>query len=109
MSINISDTPTMLLRFPVGTRVECNCGTWKPGTIIKHWYAQKSFPEGMCVPYQVECDDGKKIFAPRDVDTVIRELPEPVSLDDFDEDTAAAQTVASAAVAGDVDPTRWHA
>lgn len=99
MSINIADTPTMLLRFPVGTRVECNCGTWKPGTVIKHFYAQKSFPEGMCVPYQVQCDDGKKIFAPRDVDAVIREL-EVVPLDDFDEDVPESEKTPVTVITG---------
>jgi hypothetical protein len=68
MSIKISDVPTTTLRFTVGARVECNCGTWKPGTITKLFYSQKSFPEGMCVPYQVKLDEGKSIFAPADVD-----------------------------------------
>ena len=79
MSIKISDKDTTTLRFPVGTRVECNCGQWKPGTIVKHFYVQSSFPEGMCMPYQVQLTDGKLIFAPRDVDEIIR-LP-PQSLD----------------------------
>ena len=77
MSIKISDKDTTTLRFPVGTRVECNCGQWKPGTIVKHFYVQSSFPEGMCVPYQVKLDEGNKmIFAPADVDRVIRQLAE---------------------------------
>ena len=46
MSIRIADADKTKLRFAIGTRVECNCGTWKPGTIVKHFYAQKSFPEG---------------------------------------------------------------
>ena len=72
MSIKLSDKEATTLRFPVGTRCECNCGQWKSGTVVKHFYVQSSFPEGMCVPYQVELDDGKKIFAPADVDCVIR-------------------------------------
>ena len=58
MSIKITDKETTQLRFAIGARVECNCGQWKPGTIVKHFYVQSSFPEGMCVPYQVALDDG---------------------------------------------------
>ena len=68
MSIKIADIGKTTLRFPIGTRVECNCGSWKAGTIVKHFYTQKSFPEGMCVPYQVQLDDKKLIFAPADDD-----------------------------------------
>mmetsp|Transcript_49185 Transcript_49185/g.128349 ORF Transcript_49185/g.128349 Transcript_49185/m.128349 type:complete len:533 (+) Transcript_49185:133-1731(+) len=87
MSIKISDAETMKLRFDVGTRVECNCGQWKPGTVVKHFYVQKSFPEGMCVPYQVQLDDKKLIFAPADEERVIRQLltePDPAYIDDED-------------------------
>jgi len=76
MSIKITEKDTTVLRFPVGTRVECNCGAWKPGVVVKHFYVQSSFPEGMCVPYQVKLDDGKLIFAPADVDRVVRQLPD---------------------------------
>jgi len=90
MSIKISDAETMVLRFPVGTRVECNCGQWKPGTVVKHFYQQRSFPEGMCVPYQVQLDDKKLIFAPADEDRVIRQLlnevDDPYDEEDFVED-----------------------
>lgn len=43
-----------------------------PGTIIKLFYTQSSFPPGQCVPYQVELLDGRKIYAPADEDRVIR-------------------------------------
>jgi len=76
MSIKIAEKDQTVLRFAVGSRVECNCGSWKPGTITKHFYVQSSFPEGMCVPYQVKLDDGKLIFAPADVDRVVRQLVE---------------------------------
>uniref|UniRef100_A0A7S2CS79 CobW C-terminal domain-containing protein n=1 Tax=Haptolina brevifila TaxID=156173 RepID=A0A7S2CS79_9EUKA len=88
MSIKIADKDTIKLRFDVGTRVECNCGQWKAGTVVKQFYVQKSFPEGMCVPYQVQLSDGKLIFAPADEDRVIRlatsdtELPDE---EDFEE------------------------
>lgn len=74
MSMKLTDAETTQLRFPVGTRVECNCGQWKAGTIVKHFYTQSSFAEGMCVPYQVKLDDGKLIFAPQDKDGVVRLL-----------------------------------
>ena len=60
-------------------------GQWKPGTVVKHFYTQSSFPEGMCVPYQVKLDDGKLIFAPQDKDGVVRKLlvePSATELDD---------------------------
>ena len=79
--VDTGDMATTTLRFPVGARVECKCGTWKAGTVIKHWYTQRSFPEGTWVPYQVECDDGKKVYAPQDVDAVIRALTEPSPVD----------------------------
>ncbi|KAL1496183.1 hypothetical protein AB1Y20_014799 [Prymnesium parvum] len=70
---------TISLRFGVGTRVECNCGEWKEGTVVKHYYAQKSFAPGTCMPYLIRLTDGKYIFAPRDVDDVIR-LPINIQL-----------------------------
>lgn len=74
MSIKLEEKDTTVLRFAIGARVECNCGSWQPGTIAKHFYVQSSFPEGMCVPYQVKLDSGKLIFAPADADRVIRQL-----------------------------------
>ena len=76
MSIKLADKDSIVLRFEVGARVECNCGAWKPGTVVKHFYAQSSFAAGMCVPYQVRLDDKKLIFAPADEDRVIRRLIE---------------------------------
>ena len=74
MSIKISEKDETALRFRLGARVECNVGSWKPGTVVKLFYVQNSLPEGTCVPYQVKLDDGKLIFAPADVDRVIRQL-----------------------------------
>lgn len=86
MSIKVSDVPSMKLRFAIGARVECNCGSWKAGTVVKHFYSQKSFPEGMCVPYQVQLDDKKLIFAPADEDRVIRALEDADAFQGEDED-----------------------
>ena len=78
--MRLVDADATKLRFEIGERVECNCGQWKPGTVVKLFYVQKKFPKGMCVPYQVKLDDGKLIFAPDDVDRIIRKLlPLPVA------------------------------
>ena len=74
MSIRIADKDTVQLRFPIGTRVECNCGAWKAGTIVRHFYTQSTFGEDKCVPYQVQLDEGRLIFAPKDEDEVVRLL-----------------------------------
>ena len=86
MSIRLADVDSITLRFPVGTRVECNCGQWKAGTIVKHFYTQRSFPEGMCVPYQVLLDDKKLIFAPADEDRVVRQLFDEPGIRDEEEE-----------------------
>jgi len=88
--LNIADKDTIQLRFQVGDRVECNCGDWKPGTVVKLFYEQKSFEPGKCAPYQVRLDEKDRlIFAPQDTEKVIRaadpdELPMVVG--DFEED-----------------------
>ncbi len=69
------------LRFDVGTRVLCRIGPdaekdWAPGTIIQLWYAEKDWPEGAFAPYKIKLDDGRSIFAPGDMDQVIRKLTE---------------------------------
>ena len=61
-------------RFAVGTRVECDIGTWAPGIVIKHWYWELEFELGNPAPYQVALDDGELIYAPDDTNRVIRAL-----------------------------------
>jgi len=102
MSIKLADKDTVKLRFEVGARVECNCGQWKAGTVIKHFYTQASFPEGMCVPYQVQLDDGKRIFAPADEDRVVRAASAESLLEDDmdDEDVADADKLPVTVVTG---------
>lgn len=67
------------LRFDVGTRVSCRIGPdperdWMYGVITQLWYAEQSWPEGSYAPYKVQLDDGRKIFAPGDIDQVIRKV-----------------------------------
>ena len=64
-----------VLRFPVGTRVECsvNCfDGWQEGRVVGHWYREASMPPGHFMPYQIKLDRGVLIFARRDEDKMIR-------------------------------------
>eukprot|EP00965_Chrysotila_dentata_P242179 6204736-Pleurochrysis_carterae.AAC.2 len=70
--ISIADQDKVQLRFKIGDRVECNCGAWTVGTIVKLFYTQSSFPAGKCAPYQIRLDDGRLIYSPADEDRVIR-------------------------------------
>jgi len=62
------------LRFDVGTRVLCRTGPedWLPGTITLLWYRDIKWPEGAYAPYMIRLDDDRSIFAPSDVDEVIK-------------------------------------
>lgn len=62
------------LRYPVGTRVECNVGEWRSGTVVGHWWRDASWPAGKLVPYQIKIDNGPTIFAPMDSDKCIRKV-----------------------------------
>jgi len=70
------------LRFESGTRVLCRTGPdvekdWSLGTILLQWYRDPKWPEGSYAPYKIRLDDEREIFAPADIDQVIkRELPE---------------------------------
>lgn len=62
------------LRYGVGDRVRCCIGPrqWAAGSITRLHYREDNWPAGRTVPYQVMLDDGERIFAPADVDDVIR-------------------------------------
>jgi hypothetical protein len=68
------------LRFEVGARVECRVGPhpvkgWAPGRVIRLHYSEPSWPPNMVAPYQIALHDGRLIFAPQDIDDVIRLRP----------------------------------
>lgn len=65
------------LRFDLGQKVDCRVGPdpvtgWTSGTVTELWYREESWPEGSFAPYKVQLDDGRAIFAPGDIDQVIR-------------------------------------
>mmetsp|Transcript_14828 Transcript_14828/g.36277 ORF Transcript_14828/g.36277 Transcript_14828/m.36277 type:complete len:192 (+) Transcript_14828:343-918(+) len=66
------------LRFELGSRVLCRLGqdTWGPGTVVMLWYREENWPPGSYAPYQVKLDDGRMIFAPGDMDQVIKANPD---------------------------------
>ena len=66
MSFSAEERERTALRFDVGDRVECNCGRWTAGTVVKLFYTQSTFPANQCAPYQIRLDDGRLIFAPAD-------------------------------------------
>jgi hypothetical protein len=69
------------LRFAIGTKVFCRIGPdatkdWAPGEVVQLWYTEKNWPPGSFAPYKIKLDDGRQIFAPGDMDAVIRERTE---------------------------------
>jgi hypothetical protein len=65
------------LRFEMGSRVECRIGEdpvtgWAAGEVVQLMYREDNWPPGVCAPYQIQLDDGRLIFAPHDIDQVIR-------------------------------------
>mmetsp|Transcript_24179 Transcript_24179/g.35877 ORF Transcript_24179/g.35877 Transcript_24179/m.35877 type:complete len:400 (-) Transcript_24179:38-1237(-) len=52
------------LRFPIGTKVEANIGTYTKGTIINQW------EEGNA--YRIRLDNNNEIWAPVDIDEYVR-------------------------------------
>ncbi|KAK3234759.1 hypothetical protein CYMTET_55002 [Cymbomonas tetramitiformis] len=62
------------LRYTIGTKVECNTGEgWLKGQVVALMYREPGMP-GMVAPYQVKLDSGSLIFAPEDIDELIREV-----------------------------------
>jgi hypothetical protein len=65
------------LRFEVGQKVECRIGPdevtgWAKGVVKQLWYREQGWADGSFAPYKVSLEDGRLIFAPGDVDMVIR-------------------------------------
>jgi hypothetical protein len=67
-----SDFPE--LRFDLGTSVLCRVGAtdWIAGTIVQLWYREPQWPEGTLAPYKIKLIDGREIFAPADLDQIIK-------------------------------------
>lgn len=65
------------LRFEVGTDVLCRVGPtdWAPGKVQQLWYRENGWPEGAFAPYKILLEDGRDIFAPQDMDQIIRLNP----------------------------------
>lgn len=66
------------LRFDIGQTVVCRVGPdpvtgWAPGKVVQLWYREPSWPANSWAPYKIELDDGRNIFAPGDVDQIIRQ------------------------------------
>jgi hypothetical protein len=72
----------MELRFAIGTRVECRIGAneWAPGLVAQVWYREPSWPKGSFAPYKIHLEDGREIFAPADMDQIIRLNANPPKL-----------------------------
>mmetsp|Transcript_45940 Transcript_45940/g.103768 ORF Transcript_45940/g.103768 Transcript_45940/m.103768 type:complete len:90 (-) Transcript_45940:57-326(-) len=65
------------LRFGLGARVQCRIGEdpvtgWAAGSIVKLMYREENWPPDVVAPYQIQLDDERLIFAPHDIDQVIR-------------------------------------
>jgi hypothetical protein len=65
------------LRFEVGQRVACRVGRdpvngWAMGRIIQLWYRERAWAANAWAAYKIELDNGRWIYAPNDVDEVIR-------------------------------------
>jgi hypothetical protein len=65
------------LRFDIGQQVLCRVGPtdWASGTVIQLWYRESSWPEWVYAPYKIRLDDGRCIFAPQDMDQIIKLNP----------------------------------
>lgn len=65
------------LRFGVGQAVECRIGPdpvtgWAQGEVTQLWYREPGWPPNSWAPYKIKLSDGKSIFAPADLEHVIR-------------------------------------
>jgi hypothetical protein len=68
--------PNLPLRFTVGTAVECRIGPneWARGQVIQLYYREPNWAPGSYAPYKILLQDGRNIFAPADMDQVIRQV-----------------------------------
>lgn len=66
------------LRFEVGTDVLCRVGptSWAQGVVEQQWYRQVTWEEGVYAPYKIRLRNGKAIYAPNDIDPIIRLDPD---------------------------------
>ena len=80
-SFDADDVQLPELRFDVGTKVHCRVGPdadkdWAPGEVVQLWYTEKTWPPGSFAPYKIKLDDGRQIFAPGDMDAVVKKQQE---------------------------------
>ena len=63
-------------RFDIGTRVACRVGQHEDdrafGEVVAHFWREPSWPPERWAPYQIRLDSSELIFAPADIDGVIR-------------------------------------
>jgi hypothetical protein len=76
----VNNVTQQQLRFSEGANVLCRIGPdpvkdWAAGTVVQLWYREPNWPVGSVAPYKIQLDDGRDIFAPADVDQVIRLQP----------------------------------
>lgn len=84
------------LRFSVGTLVLCRVGPtdWAPGVVKQLWYREANWPPNSYAPYKISLDDGRDIYAPADLDQIIRLDPnknQPAALAGLQQGAAAAE------------------
>jgi hypothetical protein len=62
------------LRFHIGSFVLCRVGPteWAPGHVFQLWYREPHWPPASFAPYKIRLEDGREIYAPADMDQIIR-------------------------------------
>lgn len=66
------------LRFEVGQKVLCRVGAddWQSGEVMQLWYREQHWPPQSWAPYKIKLDDGRDIFAPGDLEQIIKINPD---------------------------------
>ena len=84
--IQKTEWDSSVLRFPIGTRVQCNFVSdpqmiWPSGTVIEHFYRceEENWPPERVACYYVQLDYGSKIWAWNDEDTAIKRSSETIT------------------------------